>query len=112
MAGHYVYSCVETDLLSQGMVIALDYFNLPPGNYNDRRQDGKDVAARAAHWGVRWVRYLCAPFSVPFLPFQTIRFQLTSEPKHNRPNTSLVMMYSAGTILLVSLRFLQGPILV
>lgn len=73
MAGHYVYSSRETDMLAQGMVIALDYFNLPR-NTDPRaaRPDGKAVAARATDWGVKWVCSPGAPCIVPVLPFRSI----------------------------------------
>lgn len=53
-------------MLARGMVIALDYFNLPPRNNAPPRRDGKAIAKRAIDWAERWVRDLCGPF--PWLP--------------------------------------------
>ncbi|KAK2605482.1 hypothetical protein N8I77_008315 [Diaporthe amygdali] len=58
MAGHQVWSCVETHMLARGMVIALDYFNLPPRNNAPPRRDGKAIAKRAIDWAERWYKYL------------------------------------------------------
>ncbi|KAG8162287.1 hypothetical protein KVR01_008052 [Diaporthe batatas] len=59
MAGHWVWSCAETQKLALGMVIALDYFNLPRDqDPRAPRADGKKVAMRATDWGVEWTKFL------------------------------------------------------